>query len=112
MWTCVRNSPARNARERETRSKTGRWIFGEAFRVPAAEKGTGRGRRRRSAGQQRARATARRQARKEAGRGRSPKVTGRRVTARAPKADGGGLRLGGEQGRRPTAPWPSPVSRL
>src|SRR5271165_3849999 len=39
MWTGARNSPARNARERETRSKTGRWIFGEAFRVPAAEKG-------------------------------------------------------------------------
>jgi hypothetical protein len=39
MWTGARNSPARNARERETRSKTGRRIFGEAFRVPAAEKG-------------------------------------------------------------------------
>src|SRR6266404_577119 len=39
MWTGARNSPARNARERETRSKTGRWIFGRAFRVPAAEKG-------------------------------------------------------------------------
>ena len=39
MWTGARNSPARNVRERETRSKTGRWIFGEAFRVPAAEKG-------------------------------------------------------------------------
>jgi hypothetical protein len=39
MWTGARNSPARNARERETRSETGRWIFSEAFRVPAAEKG-------------------------------------------------------------------------
>ena len=39
MWTGARNSPARNASERETRSKTGRRIFGEAFRVPAAEKG-------------------------------------------------------------------------
>ena len=39
MWTGARNPPARNVRERETRSETGRWIFGEAFRVPAAEKG-------------------------------------------------------------------------
>ncbi len=39
MWTGARNSPAPNETERETRSKTGRWIFREAFRVPAAEKG-------------------------------------------------------------------------
>ena len=40
-WICgrARNPPARNVTERETRSETGRWIFGEAFRVPAAEKG-------------------------------------------------------------------------
>ena len=38
MWTGARNSPARSARERETRLKTGRWICGEASGA-AAEKG-------------------------------------------------------------------------
>jgi hypothetical protein len=84
MWTGVRNSPARNARERETRSKTGRWIFGEAFRVPAAEKGNRTGKTEPLSRAAKGTGYGASAGEKEAGRGRSPKVTGRRVTARAP----------------------------